>query len=702
MNQTRTALTVVGQHKITAQHQQRLACIYIRQSTLHQVEHHRESQLNQYQLAQQAEALGWPASQIQVIDSDLGVSGQDWENREGFKALIAQISLGQVGIVFGYEVSRLARNNRDWYHLLDLAALFGTLIADNEGIYDPQSYNDRLLLGLKGTMSEAELHLLKQRMQAGRMSKVLRGEHQQQLPTGLVRLPDGTVVKHPDDQVRHSIELVLDKFSELKSCHQVLHDLQQAEVVLPRRQTFGLQRGEIVWKRPTYSTIYSIVTNPAYAGAFVFGRRQVDPTKRRLGQRRAGLVRQPMSAWTHIEHDRYPAYISWEQYQMNQDQLSQNRSYSPENKEGPQGAVGRGEALLQGIVWCGRCGARMQTRYPDSHWYLCQSLRRTYGEPVCGQLSGPTIDQAVIQAFFEAIEPAKLDALSEILASQDAERKRLEKHWHQRVQRAQYEAQLAQRQYDAVDPDNRLVATELERRWEEKLCQVQAVQDGYEHFKQQARPTQLPPELQDQLRHISQRLPELWPQLSNQHKKDLLRSLVNRVILNRTQPDQVLLKIVWVSGHYSQLNVSMPVRRLEDLSDYEAMIERVNALWQQGLSDQQIADQLTGEGFRSPMDTQQVLPKTVDLIRRKNKWYRTGYHHRHVLEIEGQLTVQGLATQLGVKREWVYSKIRRGKIDASYIRRHSESGVYLFPNDPGFIAQLRTLLPRPNGDEADS
>jgi DNA invertase Pin-like site-specific DNA recombinase len=263
--------------KITATHLERLACVYVRQSTPKQVERHQESRRYQYHLVQRAAALGWSTERTRVIDSDLGLSGSESSHRGGFTDLVAEVSLGHVGIVLGYEVSRLARNNRDWYHLLDLAAVFGTLIADSDGIYDTRLYNDRLLLGLKGTMSEAELHLLRLRLTAGRMNQVRRGAYRQHLPTGLTRLPDGTVVKEPDEQVRHTIELVFEKFDELGSCEKVLCYLRQYDIRLPRQQRAGLHSGELLWKTPSYAAILEIMHNPAYAGAFAYGRRQTDP-----------------------------------------------------------------------------------------------------------------------------------------------------------------------------------------------------------------------------------------------------------------------------------------------------------------------------------------------------------------------------------------------------------------------------------------
>jgi DNA invertase Pin-like site-specific DNA recombinase len=297
--------------KILDVHLSKIAFIYVRQSSQRQVLQNKESQTNQYLLVERAQQLGWNRERIRVIDMDLGLSGKESVSRNGFQELVTEVSLGHAGIVFGYEVSRLARNNSDWYHLLDLAAVFNTLIADYDGIYDPRSYNDRLLLGLKGTMSEAELHLLKMRLEEGRLRQIERGEFRQALPTGLTRLPNGKVVKDPDDQIRHVIELVFAKFEELGSCRKVLNYLRAQEMLLPRRQTYGLDLSEIIWKPASPAAVQAILHNPAYAGAFVFGRTYRDPARAKAGRKDTGIVRRPMEEWEHVHKNIYPAYISW-------------------------------------------------------------------------------------------------------------------------------------------------------------------------------------------------------------------------------------------------------------------------------------------------------------------------------------------------------------------------------------------------------
>lgn len=684
--------TVLSHPKVTAGHHQRLAYIYVRQSSLKQVQRNQESQLYQYRLKQRALELGWPAERIHFIDQDLGVSGSTTGVREGFQELVAEVSLGHVGIVFGYEVSRLARNNRDWYHLLDLAALFGTLIADSDGIYDPRLYNDRLLLGLKGTMSEAELHLLRQRLAEGRLSQVKRGAYRQRLPTGYLRLPDGAVVKDPDDQVRHVLELMFAKFEELGSVNKVMRYLRQQKILLPRRQNAGPQANQLLWKVASEAAVSDMLHNPAYAGAFAYGRRRTDPTRQAPGRPASGRMRQPLAAWLHLEHEVYPAYITWEQYLANQERLRQNGLRFSELRQQAQGIERTGPGLLQGLTICGHCGHHMQTVYKHTPRYVCRGLVRTADGPRdCTSVRAPVIDEVVVQAFFEAIQPAQLDVLAEILAAQQVERAQLDRQWQEQRKRAAYEAQLAQRQYDAVDPDNRLVAGELERRWEEKLRQWQETEEEYQRFQQTPLPDQLPPHLCDLFRQVSQRLPELWPTLTNAQKKELLRSLISHVIVKRPAPDHIDVRIVWVSGCYTDRTTQTPIHREQDVAGYEAMVERIRTLWQQGYNDEQMAAQLSAEGFHSAR-LPQVTPKSVMKIRLARQWYLPFDQLRRIAEVDGYFTAAGLAKRLAVNGSTIYRFIYLEVIPPAAVKRDPRAGVYLIRNDAALLARLQQRI----------
>jgi DNA invertase Pin-like site-specific DNA recombinase len=676
---------MTGPEKITARHRQGQACVYVRQSTPKQVQQHQESQRNQYALVQRALELGWPREQIWVIDSDQGHSGRDSE-RVGFKELVAAVSLGKVGIMLAYEASRLARNNTDWYTLLDLATVVGTLIADPDGVYDPCDYNDRLLLGLRGILSEAELHVLQLRMEAGRQRQIERGTYRQHLPTGLVRLADGKVSKDPDQQVQHTLELVFDRFSRLGSCQKVLPSLRDDGILLPRHQTGGLHAGQLLWRKPTQAALMDILHNPAYAGAFVYGRRPQDPNCR-PGQSRQ--IRRPMEAWTTIQQGVYPAYISWEQFVANQARLADNASAFARQAHG---APRQGTALLAGLVVCGQCGYQMRVTYKPQRRYTCSALAASYGAATCLHVDGASLESAVVEAFFSALAPAELDVLTQVMAAQEADQARLAQHYADQVTQATYTAQLAQRQYQAVDPDNRLVATTLERQWEEALHALTAAQQAADRFAAQPAIPPLSPAQMDQLRQLSHTLPALWSsgQLTPPQQKQLLRSLIQHVIVSRPTADTLEARVVWVSGAVTPLTIHPPILRQSDLADYEQFVQRVLTLGAQGYSDPQIAQRLSQEGFHSARRPH-ITAALVGDIRRARGQISLTEQFKTQAKLDGQWTVFGLAQTLEVHRNWLYTRLRNGTIPAT---RHPVIGHYLIPDDPTLLATLRTQRAR--------
>src|SRR5215216_79594 len=505
--------------KISAVHLERLAYVYVRQSTVGQVRRNPEGRENQEALAGRATALGWSPQRVRVIDADLGLSGKSADGREGFRELVSEVSLGHVGIVLCYEASRLARNNADWYALLDLCTLRGTLIADTDGVYDARDYNDRLLLGLRGMMSEAELHLLRLRMEAGKMRQIKKGTYRQVLPTGLVRLQDGRVMKHPDGHVRGAIELVFERFRFMGTVPKVLKSLRKDAVLLPRFRYGGLHTGEILWARPTNANIYSILCNPAYAGAFVYGRRAKARDGSANPHRR---VNKPMEQWSTVHKDMYPAYISWEEFLANRERLKQNGDRVTENR---LGAPRKGPALLSGLAVCGHCGRRMGTTYSGSKnqgAYFCNALRATHGAPSCLYVAARRVDGAVAGAFFEAVQPSEISLLEEVLTAESANREHLLKHHHDSVKAATYEVRLAEKRYRNVDPENRLVAAELEKGWEVALRSLSEAREAAESFEREHQQTALDPALREQLADFGKHLPELWNSgsLSVEHKKE--------------------------------------------------------------------------------------------------------------------------------------------------------------------------------------
>jgi DNA invertase Pin-like site-specific DNA recombinase len=683
--------------KISSAHLQRLAYVYVRQSTAGQVRKNLEGRANQEALAERAVALGWNPERVRVIDSDLGLSGKSTDGREGFRELVSEVSLGHAGIVLCYEASRLARNNADWYTLLDLCTLRGTLIADTDGVYDAREYNDRLLLGLRGMMSEAELHLLRLRMEAGKIRQVKKGTYRQVLPTGLARLADGRVVKYPDGHVRRAIELVFERFRLLGTVPKVLKSLRKDEVLLPRFRYGGLHTGEILWARPTNANIYSILCNPAYAGAFVYGRRakardgSADPDRR---------VNKPMEEWITVHKDMYPAYISWEEYLTNKARLKQNSYRVTENR---LGAPRKGPALLSGLAVCGHCGRRMGTTYSGSKnqgAYFCNALRATHGAPSCLYVAAHRVDEAVAGAFFEAVQPSEISLLEEVLAAQSADRERLLGHHHDSVKAATYEVRLAEKRYRSVDPENRLVAAELEKGWEVALRSLSDAREAAESFEREHQKTALDPALREQLADFGKHLPKLWDSgsLSIEHKKELLRSLISRVILSRHEREDIEVRVVWISGAVSTFSVRTPIRRARDLRDYEMLVGEILALNVEGYPDSKIARRLTEEGFHSARGEEGVPTRFVTEVRRQHGQGSVSKALKSREKLEGHWTVLGLSRELQVERGRIYKLIRRGDLPTE---RHVQTGNHLIEDDPELIAELRTQLatkPR-NGNE---
>ena len=478
-------------------------------------------------------------------------------------------------------------------------------------------------------MSEAELYLMRQRLNAGRLSKVQRGEYVQRLPTGLVRLSDKSVIKDPDQQIQHVIGLVFSKFKEFGSALQVLRYCKQQEILLPRRHGNGVGPDHVRWRQPSEEAICAILANPAYAGTFVHGRRTSDPRRPSPGRRTPVMVRRPMEEWQCLIQDAYPAYISWTQYLANRARLSANVTRFRESTNEGRGAPREGAALLQGLATCGRCGRQMHVAYRRHPRYVCTGMRRSYAEPRCAHLDGPSIEAFVVQAFFDAMAPAQLESLDEVLAQHQRERQRLETYHQQQVSHARFAATLARRRYEHVDPAYRLAAAELEREWDDRLRALRQAEEAAERFAHEPDEPTLTPELRHQLLHLSQCLPDLWwsPQLRHPQRKALLRSLIARVMVKRTAADRVEVKIIWASGHCSEGIVIAPVGSQRHVTGYDTMVERTRQLWAEGYSDLQIADVLSREGFRSAQ-RETVLAKTVMKMRHRHLWGSPYHQHR--------------------------------------------------------------------------
>src|SRR5713101_5833773 len=531
---------------------------------------------------------------------------------------------------------------------------------------------------------------MRQRLHAGRLSKVQRGEYVQRLPTGLVRLSNQSVIKDPDQQIQHVIGLVLSKFEELGSAFQVLRYCKQQGILLPRRHGSDVGPDNVRWRRPSEATIRAILTNPAYAGAFVHGRRTSDPRRQAPGRRTPVMVRRPMAEWQCIIQDAYPASISWTQYLANQARRRDNTPRDMEPTDRGRGAPREGAALLQGLATCGRCGYRMDVAYRRRPRYVCTSMRRAFAEPRCAHLDGPSIEAFVVQAFFDAIAPAQLATLDEVLAQRQRERQRLETYHQQQVSQARYDATVARHRYEQVDPAYRLVAAELEREWEDTLRALRQAQEAAERFAQEPDAPTLTAEHRRQLLNLSQTLPELWHRngICHVQRKALLRSLIARVIVTRTAADRIEVKIVWVSGHFSQGVVIPPILRQRETTGYATMVERIHQLWRDGQRDTQIATTLSREGFRSARSAH-VSAATVLKIRKQHQWVSRYQQHRLADKIDAMWTVRGLACHLGVGRDWLYNRIRSGWLCAPDVIRRPPYGHDLIRNDSELLGRLR-------------
>ena len=452
---------------IQSTHLKRRAVVYIRQSTPHQVVSNQESLRLQYALRQRAHELGWHEADIDVIDADLGLSGASAAHRSGFKELVGRVGLSEVGLILSIDVTRLARNCSDWYPLLDIYGLRDCLIADRDGVYDPGSANGRLLLGLKGTISELELHTIRSRLTAGLIAKAKRGELALTLPVGLVRDSSGVVSKDPDLAVRDRLDLVFQLFLKVRTIAKVMRLLNDRGLDLPRRDSHG----DLCWTRATTSAVSVILKNPAYAGAFVYGRTRI---RARRDDRAAAKVAKPIEEWRIVVKDRYPAYIDWPTYEKIRSIVSDNRAEYMRTKT--RGAPRDGELLLHGIAWCARCGHKMYVRYKGGGEYVCNHLHSHSGLPTCQHIRAARVDAAVADAFLTALAPAELDALSRARQTQNQVDDALRTNAEREVERTRYAAALAERQFNRVDPDNRLVAAELERRWECALTEMRAAE----------------------------------------------------------------------------------------------------------------------------------------------------------------------------------------------------------------------------------
>ena len=722
--------------KIGATHLSRAAYVYLRQSSAAQVEHNRESTQRQYALASKATTLGWPQQQIVVIDDDLGLSGSGFVERSGFARLTAEVALGHVGIVLGLEVSRLARNNADWYRLLDLCGLTDTLIGDADGVYHPALFNDRLLLGLKGTMSEAELHILRARLNGGIRNKAARGELRRGLPVGLVwGEEDGEVRFHPDEAVCTAIRTVFARFSELGSARRVWLWFRSEGLSFPLQSHYG---GSIRWVDPSYIAIYHVLTNPVYAGAYAYGKSRRDVTLDSSGARKKRVRKLPQSQWSVLIPNHHQGFIAWHTYEANRVRISANTH--PRPHQSGSGAVREGTALLQGLAVCGHCGRKLRTHYTGrtaSPGYHCAGNTIANGRGIyCLSIGAVQIDEAVSQAVLAALAPLGIEAALAAAERIEADHDAVLAQWRLSVERASYQAQRAERHYRAIDPDNRLVARGLEAEWERSLRELETAKAELARREQQ-RPRALSADERSRLLALGSDLRKVWQAAttSARDKKELLRALIEEVIIN-VNKDQYRshLTLRWCGGALAEIDLNLPRRRAAVRTDEDtlSLVRRLAVHYPDaviaGILNRQQRTTAYGLRFtahnvsclrrhwniaryqppatppKGEVLTIKQLAATLDVATSTiHRWLNDGIiageqltpgapwriHLTDDLRArvaeeapEGYLTMYQMMRRLGVSRQTVWQRVKRGDIEAIHVRRGRRKGLRLKLNSP--------------------
>ena len=650
--------------KVTNAHLERDVYLYIRQSTPRQVLENTESTQRQYALRERAVALGWPIEHLHVIDCDLGKTGSQAAGRGGFQQLVSEVALGKAGMIMGLEVSRWARNCADWHRLMELCENAGTLILDEDGLYDPALFNDKLLLGLKGELSQAELHFLKARMRGGMLNKARRGELEMRPPMGLVYLPDGRMGIDPDREIQSVLRWVFDTLERTGSAMQTVRYFREEQLRFPRRIRAGERKGELLWGQAEYTRITPILHNPRYAGAFVYGRTRA----RRRPDGTSVCLKVPREEWQFLIRDVHPGYIRWDQFEANQKRLAENTlAFSSTRTLGPPR---EGPALLQGRVLCGICGERMRVRYGREKEetriaYVCQEALIRRGLKVCQSVPGNVVDRALSDLLLELVQPLTLEvalAVEQEVETRWTETDALRRH---QVERAQYEAELARRRYMSVDPANRLVAGTLEAEWNEKLRLHTAAQEDYERYTEQQRHLTVG-EVRQKVLSLATDFPRLWndPGLEARERKRMLRLLIEDVTLIKA--DQITVHVRLRGGATRTLTVDRPLPMAQIRKNKTQVVAEVDVLLKEH-GDREVADILNQRGHRT-WQNQPFAVKKIGYIRRvyhlKSRFDR--------LREQGLVTAMEMSKALGVSETTVHNWAQSGllrRFDGD--RRHS-------------------------------
>ena len=644
--------------KVRPEHLNRDALVYVRQSTMAQVRFNQESTQRQYALREKALSLGWPEESIRVIDGDLGISGSGRTKRPGFAQLVTSVSLGEVGAVFGLEISRLARSSADLMKLLELCALFGTLVIDEDGIYDMSDFNDRLLIGLKGTMGEAELHFLHARMIGGKENAASRGELRFPLPVGYVYDFDGRIIMDPDEAVRNAISTLFKEFRASGSAYGVVRYFAKNNISFPKRAYGGAWDGKITWGTLTHSRVLAVIHNPSYAGAYVYGRFRDQKTVDSDGHFEHYSVRLPnREDWKVFIPDHHQAYISWDDFEANQKLLESNQTNA--ERSGP---AREGAALLPGIILCGRCGRRMSVRYTGTGGirpaYECVGRWEHGNKATCSSVPADILDKAVSEKILSIMKPSELEISLKVIHSIGDADRMSDKQWLLAIERAQYEADRAERQFMLADPENRLVVRSLETNWNQKLKALEQAKQDYAVYSSKKAWTPSQEEEQDIL-NLARKIPEIWnaPSATPKEKKRIIRILIEDITVTAEKRcSDFSIGIRFRSGKCEHLSLKKPLPcadRKRHTDDTVTLIQEL-AL---SMNDYEIADHLNKKGLTTP-DGKSFTYASVRWIR-----YKYDISGPYLRSRQG-ISVSEAASLLGISVGKVYYGISAGKIPA--------------------------------------
>jgi len=665
--------------KIQDYHKSKVAYIYLRQSTLAQVRFNKESTERQYALKDKALQLGWPPHLIKVLDGDLGMSGAQSNNREDFKTVVAEVSMAKVGAVFALEASRLSRSCTDWHRLLELCSLTDTLIIDEDGCYNPADFNDQLLLGLKGTMSAAELHFIRARLQGGKINKAKKGELCFPLPVGLNRDKQGNTVLDPDEEIRHAVQLLFDTFKQCGSAFGVVKYFVQNNIKFPKRAYGGIWDGKIIWAEMSHGRVLSVIKNPTYAGTYVYGRYKYRKKLSQDGKIQSKMEQMPIDEWQITIPEHHCGYITWNEYLENQKILEKNRTNGEATMTSE--AVREGLALLQGLLLCGTCGYRLTVRYTGNGGihpiYECAQRRRdSIYKKDCIAIRSEGLDQAISQRVLEVVTPMQIEIAINALEELERRQNAIDKQWKMKIERANYETQLAQRSYEEVDPSNRLVAATLEKRWNDALINLEDICSKYSDYQNKEALTATS-EQKSNILSLGKDFPRLWkaPTTKSKDRKRILRLLIKDITVDKfSDTKNIILHVRWQGGVQEDIAIDRPIKAADKWRCPMKIVDRLRVLANTH-TDKQIVEIFNNEGIKSGKE--KIF--TISGI----QWIRFKHSIPSVLSVKyrhpDELTVKEVAIRFGVSQHVVFYWINRGYLNTRQIMAGSPHLITITP-----------------------